>query len=439
MGISIRRSVSGIPILAENLEHLRSVVLGVWVRVGSRHEGPLQEGLAHMVEHMVFKGTRRRSARRIAEVIENVGGELNAFTAREYSCFYVRVAWDKFDLACDVLSDLLQHPTFPEAEFERERQVVLEEIAMYEDQPDDLVHEDLVDCLFDRRLGHPITGSKENVRELSREVLVDWFRKLYHPENMFLTVVGKIPRGGIKNLQQAFDRVRRGPKVQADRLVEVGQRRGLDRVRTRAGEQLHLALGIECPSIRDPDRYALHILSNYLGGGMTSRLFQEVREKRGLAYSVYSFVQSYSDKGVFGIYAATRPDHWTEVLAVSFEEMLRLAERGIRPKELQVLKDRILGAMQLGLEKSGSRMSRLGVGYQYFRKVISYDRVVESVEAVTAEAVQRVARNLFEGGVDSFVAVGPIEEQHFLDGVRPLKRSPSVAPEEEIPLLEATA
>lgn len=420
MSISIRRTGSGIPILVENIDHLRSVTLGVWARVGSRQESPEEFGVSHLVEHMLFKGTRRRSARRIAELIENVGGELNAFTSREYSCFYARVSWDKLPLAAEVLADLVQNPTFPEDELDKERRVILEEISMYEDQPDDQVHEDMTACLYDETMGHPIVGTREIVAGVARDSLLKYYRERYVPSNLFLTVVGRIPRGGLQVLAKAFGGRRTGRTP--NRGVEATAAfRCLDRVRTKKIEQLHLCLAAAGLSIRHRDRYALHLLSNHLGGGMASRLFQEIREKRGLAYSVYSFVQSYDDTGLFGVYAATSPERFREVAEVTLAELELLAKRGITETRLAQLKDMVMGALQLGLEKAGARMSRMGVGYHYFGRIVPIDEVVASVKRVSRADILRVARLVFRGGFDTITAVGPVDEDRFRSVIEGLK------------------
>lgn len=425
MTLSLRKTTSGIPVLIENLDHLRSVTFGVWARVGSRHEDPAHYGATHLVEHMLFKGTRRRSARTIASLIENVGGELNAFTSREYSCFYARVAWDRFDLALDVLSDLVLQPAFPAAELEKERRVILEEIAMYEDQPDDRVHEDMAACLYDEALGHPIVGTREVVEGITNKALRDYYLSRYTAENLFVTVVGKIPRGGQKRLLDAFPMGRRavGKKVPPP-VHAPASYRCLDRFRTKDIEQLHLCLATTGLSILDDDRYTLHLISNHLGGGMASRLFQEIREKRGLAYTVYSFVQSYADTGLFGIYAATRPDRLREVADLALAEMDRVATRGLTEARLEQLKEMVVGALQLGLEKAGARLSRLGVGYYYQRRVIPIDEVVNRVRAVTPDDVRRVARSLFRGGFDTITAIGPQSQDDFARAAEGLKAPP---------------
>lgn len=410
MPVSIRRTKSGIPVIVESLDHLRSVVLGVWARVGSRQETPELYGVSHMVEHMLFKGTRRRAASTIAGLIENVGGELNAFTSREYSCFYSRVSWDKFDLAVDVLADLVQNPTFPAKELEKERRVILEEIAMYEDQPDDQVHEDMTRCLFDDQMGHPIVGTREVVSGTPRDVLRGFYKDRYVPSNLFITVVGKLPRGGIRKIQDAFS-VKRPDKGAAAFPAATLQRQ--DHMRLKKIEQLHMCMALEGLPIQHPDRYVLHLISNHLGGGMASRLFQEIREKRGLAYSVYSFVQSYADTGLFGVYAATGPKHAAEVADLTLSEMQKIAARGLSEKRLQQLKDMVMGSLQLGLEKSGARMSRMGVGYHYYGRVVPIDEVVAAVKKVSVADIRRVARMIFRGGFDTMSAVGPLPVSEF--------------------------
>jgi predicted Zn-dependent peptidase len=410
-------------VIVENLEHLRSVTIGVWARVGSRQEALEVQGVSHLVEHMLFKGTRKRSAKAIAEVVENVGGELNAFTSREYSCFYARVAWEKFDLAVDVLSDLMLHPTFPAKELEKERRVILEEIAMYEDQPDDLVHEDMTACLFDESLGHPIVGTRDVVKGISRKDLVAFFRQRYVPENLFITVVGKLPRGGVRRLAEAFPEKKRQKSGKAVSFPKASFR-CLDRFRNRKIEQLHVCFASAGLSVKSKDRYALHLICNHLGGGMASQLFQEIREKRGLAYTVYSFVQSYEDTGLFGVYAATRPEKLQEVAELTLAGMNKISRRGFSAKRLEQLKDMVVGSMQLGLEKAGSRLSRMGVGYHYHRRFVPVDDVVREIRAIGVDDIRRVAGEVFRGGFDTITGVGPLEEETFLDAVKGFRAPP---------------
>lgn len=426
MSLCIRRTASGIPLLVENLEHLRSVTIGVWARVGSRHEAKPVQGVSHMVEHLLFKGTRRRSARAIAEVLENVGGELNAFTSREYSCFYARVAWEKLDLAIDVLADLLQNPSFPEEELDRERRVILEEIAMYEDQPDDQVHEDMTACMFDEALGHPIVGTREVVEGVTRETIREYYRSRYVPENLFVTVVGKLPRGGVRRLQEAF--AKPAPRGALAPLSHPpSQFRARDRVRPKEIEQLHVCMALAGLPMTHEDRYALHLLSNHLGGGMASQLFQEIREKRGLAYTVYSFVQSYADTGLFGVYAATRPDKLGEVADLTLAELEKVATRGVTARRLEQLQDMVCGSLQMGLEKAGARMSRMGVGYYYHHKVVPIDDVVAQVRRISVEDMRRVAATVFRGGFDTVTAVGPLKPEEFEREVAPRRAQDLVA------------
>jgi predicted Zn-dependent peptidase len=298
---------------------------------------------------------------------------------------------------------------------------------MYEDQPDEQVQEDLTACLYDQALGHPIAGTRETVATIGRERMLEFYRSRYTPETLFITMVGKLPRGAVRRLAEAFH-VK--PKGKTSHIVEYPPVLiNRDKCRPKKIEQLHVCMANAGLSITHKDRYALHLLSNHLGTGMSSRLFQEIREKRGLAYSVYSFVQSYADIGMFGVYAATSPGKLAEVVDVTLAECDRLASRGLPESRLVQLKDMVMGGLQLGLEKAGARMSRMGIGYRYFGRVVPIDEVVAAVQAVSTDDLKRVARAVFRGGFDSVTAVGPIDESDFEKIVAPRKnRTPFVDP-----------
>ncbi len=401
---------NGMPILFEKMPSLRSVTVAVWARIGSRHEDPSEYGIAHVVEHMIFKGTATRTARQIAESLEFIGGESNAFTSREYSCYYAKVANTDWDLAIDVLSDIVRKSTFDKVELEKERKVILEEIAMYEDNPEEMSHENLSSRIFDDRLGHPIIGTREIVQSMTQKQVSRFYKDYYHPSNLFVTVVGNLSDDAF---QRGIDRF--WPEAAPKRALkpEEGKsrfRKGHTEVRKEI-EQLHLCLATKGLPVVHKDRFVLHLINNYLGGGMSSRLFQEIREKRGLAYSVYTFVQAYRDIGFFGIYCGTSPNRVDKVKALVRSELERVAEKGISQKRLRQLKRQVRAGFLLGLEKTGFRINRLGVSQIYFGKTYSVDDVVAQIDSITHEDVLRVSRKLFSRGIQASALVRPMKDR----------------------------
>lgn len=401
--------VGGLPVIYERLDYLRSVIVGAWVEVGSRHERRPEEGFSHLVEHMLFKGTGRRTARAIAAELECLGGELNAFTSREYSCYYARAASRHFATTMDVLGDLVLRSSFPASEYTREQQVVLEEIRMYEDSPEELSHELLQSSSFSPDLGHPIVGTADIIGGAPRQAVLDYYHRMYRPGRIFLTVLGNIGEDELRSQLHHF-----GPLVDG-RPGKVGKLRQPRSLTARTLvrkpiEQLHMCYGIRSLSMTHKDRYVLHLINTYLGGGMSSRLFQEIREKRGLAYNVYSFVQSFMDSGLWGFYCASSPANGGKVRSLLQKELDLLIQKGIGARTVSKLKEQMIGSLLLGLEKTSFRMTRLAVGRMYFGDAQPMDRVIALIDAVTPDDVKRVAGELLGRGFDTAVAVGPVPD-----------------------------
>ncbi len=413
--VSYLQGPGGLKVLYEPLDHIRSVVVGVWLRYGSRIERREEYGIAHLIEHMLFKGTRKRDYKRIAAAIESVGGEINAFTSREYCCYYVRVASRYFSLAMDVLSDIVYASTFPPDEFEREKRVVLEEIKMYEDSPEELAHDLMARSIFSSVLGHPVIGTHRSVEAIDRERAYSFYRRHYHPANLFVTIVGNVDRSRVERaLERCFvppaEDPAYPPRVPRMRRATLRPESAFAR---KDIEQLHLGYVSGAYSMRDPLRKALVVVNTHLGEGMTSRLFQEIREKRGLAYSVYSFVQSYRDAGYFGIYCGTSPAMGVKVRDIVRRELERLVRRGISASRLAALKKQICGGLLMGIERTSSRMMRMGIGYIYHGRVRSIDEIVAEMESVTLDDVRRAIDEVFGAGMPVTVAVGPLDSSDF--------------------------
>lgn len=412
----IRRTTleGGVRVLTERMPELRSVALGFWVGVGSRDEPEELAGASHFLEHLLFKGTPTRGAAEIARAIEGVGGEMNAFTTREYTAFYVRVLDESLDLALEILSDVIWSPAFDADEVEAERQVILEEISMVEDAPDDLVHEVLAETLYP---GHPLgrstLGTRDTIERMAGSAIAGYHARHYQPSCIAVSAAGNLDHEAVVDgvRRHLTSRPAGEPTALGDEVPVPCS--AATRVLGRATEQAHLALGIPALPWRDPDRYALDIVNQVLGGGMSSRLFQEVRERRGLAYSVYSHRAAYRDAGFVGVYAGTAPLRAHTVVEVVHEQLDLLVEGGISADELDHAKCNLKGGLALGLEESAARMSRLGRAELLSGEVLGIDEVVARVEAVDGDDVARVIDRVFRSGERVLAVVGPFDEGSF--------------------------
>lgn len=397
---------NGVRIITEEIEHVRSAAFGIWVGAGSRDEREGYEGISHFIEHMFFKGTEHRSARVLAESLEAVGGQLNAFTTKEYTCYYAKILDEDLDLAIDVLSDMFFCSLFDEKEIEKEKNVVIEEIKMYEDSPDELIHDVFSEHVWnDHPLGKPILGTEESIRSLSREKIMLFLTEHYAPDNIVIAVAGKIKHEEVvKKLSSQFGIFQRGGR----RVLEgtpLGQK--VERYQPKETEQMHILLGVPGLGQDDEDIYAMHIFNNILGGGLSSRLFQEIREQRGLAYSVYSYHSTYVDTGLFAVYAGTSPKNTTEVIECILKELNDIRQKGISSDELERTKAQIKGSLYLGLEAVSSRMSRLGKTELTYNRVLSPEEVVGKLEKVTLDDVLRVIGRLWQKDKISIMTLGP--------------------------------
>jgi predicted Zn-dependent peptidase len=401
----------GLTVVTEPMPDVRSVAVGFWVGTGSRDEtGPLA-GASHFLEHLLFKGTDTRSARSIAEAIDEVGGDMNAFTTKEYTAFYLRVLSDALDTGLDILSDIMWQPAFRPEEIEAERQVILEEILMHADEPADLVHEVLAEALWPGHpLGRDVLGSEESIEGLARDDIASFHAHHYRPGNIVLAAAGDFaPEALVAGIEDRFGGGTGGGRPQREAPVQPLRSRA---VLTRPTEQAHLMVGCRAFDQDDEDRYALSVLDHVLGGGMSSRLFQEIREERGLVYSVYSYRALYQGTGALAVYAGTAPTRAQEVLGLINDELDRIADRGITDRELTMAKTHLRGSLALALEDSGARMSRVGRGQLVHGSVPSLDQVEERLNAVTRADVERVIGRVL-GGARVVAAVGPFTEDDF--------------------------
>ncbi len=398
---------NGLRLLTEPMPGVRSVSFGVWLTRGSRHERAAHSGIAHLVEHMVFKGTATRSAQDIAQEIDSIGGQLDAFTAKECASYYVKVLDEHLPRAVDVLADMLLHPAFDSEEITREKKVVLEEIKMVEDTPDDLVHE-----LFTQRfwsghpLGRPILGVPDTVGPLDSATLRDYFKRVYTAGNLVIAAAGNVEHEAVRKLvAEAFaDVPANGEAVPLTPPTAVP---GLT-VRDKAIEQCHVCLGVDGYPQQHDDRYVCYLLNIVLGGSMSSRLFQNIRERRGLAYAVSSGMVSYQDGGALTIYAGCDADAVREVIDLVVAELQDLRNNLISAEELRRAQDHLKGSLVLSLESSASRMSHMARQQMYFGRQFTLEDTLRGVEAVTLDDVRRVARDLLPPGALSATVLGPV-------------------------------
>jgi len=388
---------NGITLLTEAMPHVRSVAVGVWLKRGSRHETPVQSGISHFIEHMVFKGTSNRTAEVIAAQVDSIGGHMDAFTAKEYASFHLKVLDEHLPLAMDILGDIALNPLFDASEMTKEKKVIFEEINMVEDTPDDLVMELFTGAFWpDHPLGRPILGTKRSVSGFRREELASFFRSVYRAGNVVIAAAGHLEHDATSRL------VRRhfGALAPGGRTRDGGPPRPASRIVTRSKkelEQVHVCLGTPSYPQAHEDRYGVYILNTVLGGSMSSRLFQNVREKRGLVYSISSGVSAYSDAGTLTVYAGTSLDSVDEVVRLSIEELRRMKGERLPEEELRRSKDHLKGSLMLSLENTGSRMSHIARQEIYFGRTFKLDEILSGIEAVTAEDVPRIAGDLFTG------------------------------------------
>jgi predicted Zn-dependent peptidase len=402
---------SGIRLVTESMPDVASLCVGVWVGTGSRDEAPEQSGTSHFLEHLLFKGTPERTAREIAEEVDEVGGDMNAYTTKEYTTFYVRTLAEHFELGLDILGDILCRPALRPEEVDAERQVILEEVLMHRDEPSDVVQELFAAAMFpDHPLGLEVLGEPEVVRKATVPEIRSFFDTHYLPGNMVVAAAGDLDHARLERAIEARFASRQGGappvrKAPSELTVPLV-------VETRDTEQAQLVLGVRAPDRHSADRFSLAVLNHVLGGGLSSRLFQEIREARGLAYSIGSDRSAYDDAGTLAISVGTGPEHAHEVLALLHAELDRLGAEGITARELEVAKGHLRADLLLSLEDSGARMSRIGAGVLLFGTVLTVGELLERIAAVTADQVRSVAEQLL-AGPRTLAVVGPFTASDF--------------------------
>ena len=398
---------NGLVVVSESMPEMRSASLGVWVRVGSRHEKEKFNGISHFIEHMVFKGTHKRTQEEIARSVDSIGGHLDAFTAKEFVCFSTKVLDEHLPLAFDVLADMVQDPIFCEDDIQRECQVIQEEIKMVEDVPDDLVHEIFIkDFWPNHSLGRPILGTSRSVKSFSQAVLFDHFHTCYAPNRLVISSPGHLEHERVVDLVAGSFSKQKAREIPASSAKPVPHF-GITYRNKNELEQVHICLGTPAYPIVHDKRYVCYILSTILGGGMSSRLFQNIREKQGLAYAVFSFLNSYSDSGNLTIYAGTSPVNARKVIQSITHELADLKKNPVSEEEIRRAKDHLKGSLMLGLESTGSRMSNLARQEMYFGRFASLDEILQFIERVTREDVQQVSAQLFQAEKIALTVLGP--------------------------------
>ena len=399
---------NGLHVISEYMPALRSVSIGVWLKAGSRFEPAEINGVAHFLEHMMFKGTRKRTPLQIARSLESVGGHLNAFTSKDLTCYYAEVLDEHLKRAVDVLSDILLNATFPEKEMEKERLVILDEIQSVEDTPEEAIQDYLAMYLFpEHPLGRPILGRVESVSRISREALLQFYQRHYTLQNVTISAAGNVDHDYLVELVEQYFRFPDNgavPDPQPPR--QFGN--GVHWIH-RPINQAHIMMGFPAPDYRSPLKYPLYMLNTLLGGGMSSRLFQNIREKHGVAYSIYSFTELYADTGVLGIYLGTDVRNVEKARALLEKELLRMAESPISKTELEQTRNQIKGGMVLSLESASRRMSWLARQFIYTGQLVTLDDVLRQYEAITQETIWEFARNLLT--LDQAVTVGFIPKK----------------------------
>ncbi|MEK7307181.1 MAG: pitrilysin family protein [Nitrospirota bacterium] len=402
---------NGITVVAEQIPHVKSVSLGLWVKVGSRDEELKEHGISHFIEHMFFKGTEKRSAKEIAQEMDSLGGELNAFTSREATCFYLKVLDEDLLDAVKLLSDIFHNSTFDRREIGKEKQVVIEEINMVADDPEDYLHDlHVKNMLKDNPLGRPILGNVETVRSMDRRKILDFIGRHYQPKDIVIAVAGNFELVYLmKTLDRYFGRysakdtdgkIRITPEIDVDTLIK---RKKL--------EQVHICIGMRGLPLPHKDRYALYLLNSIVGGSLSSRLFHEIRERRGLAYSIYSYLSLYYDAGQFNIYAATSVNSAEEVIRLIKRELSSIRRGGIGADEMRKTKNQLKGNLMLSMESTGTRMNKLAKDEIYFGQFFSLEDMISEIESVSKDQIRILAEEIFDPTGFSVTILGPLSKK----------------------------
>lgn len=398
---------NGIPVLMNHMDSINTVSLGIFVKTGTKNELPGEEGISHFLEHMLFKGTTTRSAKEISEEIDNEGANINAYTSRETTVYYVQMLSSKIGKGIEILSDMVLNSTFTKENLDKERNVIIEEIRMYEDIPEEIIHEENIRLTIDGPQGKNILGTEESLNKIDREVLVKYFKETYIPENIVVSIAGNLDEEKIfKQLDETLGTLESTNKVREfNEKMKINNSKNII---SQPANQVHVCINTLGTSVTDQDRYAAAIISNVLGGNMSSRLFQKIREERGLAYSVYSYSSSFEEGGLFTVYAGTTKKDYLNVIEMVKEEFENIKEHGITEYELQKSKNQFLSGFTFALETSKGMMNRMANSYMSFNKIISIDESIREIENLKLEDIKRTAEKLFDDEYYSYTILGNI-------------------------------
>jgi predicted Zn-dependent peptidase len=415
MSIKVTKLDSGLRVITDTVPEMETVAVGVWADVGTRHEDLAHNGVAHMVEHMMFNGTPTRCARQIAEAVEDVGGQINAYTSREITAYYIHLLQNDLPMAMDILSDILQRPTFPDSELEKERGVIIQEIGMTNDTPDDVVFDFYQETAYpDQALGAPILGRENIIAGMKKETLYDYVHGFYTPQKLAVSAAGNIDHDALVDMaRMMFDEL---PKDRGAGFKPASYAGGEKRAEKEL-EQSHVVLGFQGISREDKDYYSAVILSTILGGGMSSRLFQEVREKRGLVYSIYASHSAYHDDGQFEIYAGTGPESLDKLIPVTCDEIMKVMQNPVSEAELSRAKAQIKAGILMSRESMLSRANRQAKFLINFSDAPDITRMIAQVDGVTVYSVQKMAQHIFSG-TPTLAALGPVKGLESYDKIR---------------------
>jgi len=386
---------NGVSIVYEQIPYVKSVSLGIWVRTGSRNESTENNGLSHLIEHMLFKGTERRTAEDISQTIDSIGGQLNAFTGKECTCFYTKTLDEHIEIAVDLLSDMFFNSKFEKSDISVEKKVIIEEMGMYEDSPEDHVHDLLSETVWKGcSIGYPILGTRQSLKKISREMIMEYIRKMYTPSNTVIAVAGSFDENRLVELLERYFGFWLCADDGPNSFPEAVFKPDIT-IKSKKTEQAHICIGFEGVPNGDDILYPLLAVNNILGGGMSSRLFQNIREKRGLAYSIYSYPTTYNNAGLLTIYAGMKPSLLVEVTKLIYEEVMQLINKGISFEELNKSKEQLKGSYILGLESTSSRMSSIGKSELLLGYINSQEEILEKIQSITMDDINRVIRKVF--------------------------------------------
>lgn len=402
--------INGIRMVTEEIPYVNSVSIGIWVKVGSRYENVENNGISHFIEHMLFKGTKTRSAKEIANSIDKIGGQLNAFTSKECTCFYAKVLDTHFDIALDVLADMFFNSNFSSEDIDKERGVVIEEINMYEDSPEDLVHDLFSQCVWSGNpLGMSILGTEESLENLSRDRIIKYFNENYIPQNIVISVVGNFRhQEAVKKIRDYFEKAEKRNNGAAQIIMPKFEPEYT--LKSKVTEQVHLCMGFNGVDIRSKAYYPMLVMNNVFGGAMSSRLFQKIREDRGLAYSVFSYPSSFEDCGLFSIYAGSKPDNLKSVAELIMEEIREVKKTGITEEELYDSKEQLKGSYILGLESTSGRMISIGKSELLLEKIYSPAEVLERIDNVDMDSINSIIEHIFDMDNMGAAVIGSVKK-----------------------------